>query len=114
MIEKLRKEKCCGCKVNHPSQRKHDCLMMTEEERWKTHGLEAIQKAIDQDFVLKQFVEAIRLMKLNYHICAMEHYNALKANHAATLNLLIDLKKNSNLSDCQPIVHYLSYWIGEH
>ena len=49
-IEKLRTEKCRGCEVNHPSQRRHDCLIMTEQERWITHGLEAIGRAIDQDF----------------------------------------------------------------
>ena len=105
-IEKLRTEKCCGCEVNHLSQRRHDCLM-TEHERWITHG------AIGQDFLWKQFVEAIRVMKLNYHMCATEHYNALKENHEATLDLLMDLKESSNLSDYQPIVHYLSYWIDE-
>ena len=31
-VLELRKEKCCGCKIDHPSQRRHDCLMMTEEE----------------------------------------------------------------------------------
>ena len=30
-VRKLRKEKCCGCLVNHPSQRRHECLMMTEK-----------------------------------------------------------------------------------
>ena len=33
--------------------------MMTEQERWKTHGFEAIKRIIDQDFVWNQFVEAI-------------------------------------------------------
>ena len=113
-IEKLRTEKCCGCEVNHPSQRRHDFLMITEQKRWITHGLEAIERAIDQDFVWKQFVEAIRVMKPNYHMCATEHYNALKENQEATLDLLMDLKESSNLSDYRPIVHYLSYCIDEH
>ena len=26
LINDLRKEKCCGCKVDHPSQRRHECL----------------------------------------------------------------------------------------
>ncbi len=30
-LEKIRKEKCCGCEVDHPSQRRHECLMMSEE-----------------------------------------------------------------------------------
>ena len=31
-VQEFCKEKCCGCKIDHPSQRRHDCLMMTEEE----------------------------------------------------------------------------------
>ena len=53
-VEKLRTEKCCGCLVDHPSQRRHDCLMMTERESWETHELEAIERAIEQNLVWKQ------------------------------------------------------------
>ena len=28
-IAKIRKEKWCSCKVDHPSQRRHDCFMVT-------------------------------------------------------------------------------------
>ena len=45
-VGELRKEKCCGCKVNHPSQRRHDCLMMAIEEGWKNYGLEAIEHVL--------------------------------------------------------------------
>ena len=41
-VKKLRTEKCCGCKVNHPSQRRHECLMMTEEGCIE-HWMEAIE-----------------------------------------------------------------------
>ena len=109
LIEKKRTEKSCGCKVNHPSQRRHDFLMTTEQERYITHGLEAIERAIDQDFVWRQFVEALRVMKLNYHMCATKHCNALKENHEATLDLLMDLKESSNFSDYQPIVARYSF-----
>ena len=30
-VNKLRKEKCCGCIVDHPSQKRHECLMMSED-----------------------------------------------------------------------------------
>jgi hypothetical protein len=30
-VNKLRKEKCCGCIVDHPSQKIHECLMMSED-----------------------------------------------------------------------------------
>lgn len=45
-MDKLVQEKCCGYKVNqvnHPNQRKHEWLMMSEEEAWLMHGLEAIE-----------------------------------------------------------------------
>ena len=46
-VQKLRKEKCCGCEVDHPSQRRHDCIMMTEEEGWITLSkLITLSKAI--------------------------------------------------------------------
>ena len=42
-VHKLREEKCRGCKVNHPNQRRHECLMMSKEDGWTMHGLEAIE-----------------------------------------------------------------------
>ena len=53
LVKKLHTETCCGCLVDHPSQRRHDCLMMTEKEGWEKHGLEAIEKAIEQNLVWK-------------------------------------------------------------
>ena len=47
-VHELRKEKCCGCKIDHPSQRRHNCLMMTEEEGWITYGLEAIEYVVEK------------------------------------------------------------------
>ena len=41
-VHKLCKERCCGRDYDHPSQRRHDCLMLTEEEKWVNYGLEAI------------------------------------------------------------------------
>ena len=37
-VHKLSKEKCCGCEYDHPSQRRHDCVMLTVEEKWSTYG----------------------------------------------------------------------------
>ena len=63
-VQELRKEKCCGCKIDHPSQRRHDCIMMTEEEGWITYGLEAIKHVVKHEILWKQFREAIRIMRL--------------------------------------------------
>ena len=67
-VETLRQEKCCGCEVNHPSQRRHECLMMSEEEGWIMHGLEAIERIIKHEIVWKQFVETIRRSHSRYEI----------------------------------------------
>ena len=37
-VRKLCKENCRSCEVDHPSQRRHECLMLTEEERWFMNG----------------------------------------------------------------------------
>jgi hypothetical protein len=31
-------ESCNGCQVGHPSQRRHDCLVMNENERRQMYG----------------------------------------------------------------------------
>ena len=51
------------------------------------------------------------MMKLTYHIGALDHYMSLTKNHERTLNFFMDLKENSNLPGYQPLVHYLCYWI---
>ena len=34
-VQKFRKERCCGRKVNHLSQRRHYCVMMTKKKDGK-------------------------------------------------------------------------------
>ena len=113
-VQKLRKEKCCGCEVNHPSQRRHDCIMMSEEEGWIVHGLEAIAQIIEQGILWKQFTEAIRVMKLDYHEDVTQHFQNLAKDHDATLEFLKKLKFKTDYSEYQPILGYLSYWSEEH
>ena len=113
-VQELRKEKCCGCKVDHPSQRKHDCLMMTEEEGWITYGLEAIDYVLQQGILWKQFREAIRIMQLIPYEHTHKHIQKLSSDHEATLEILIDLMFNADLSEYQDILGYLRYWQKEH
>ena len=106
-VQELRKEKCCGCKVNHPSQRRHDCLMMGEEEGWINYGLEAIEHVLQQEILWKQFREAIRIMRLIPHKHAISHFKKLSSNHEATLELLRNLMFRTSLSEYQDILGYL-------
>ena len=46
-VGKLTKERYCGCEYDHPSQLQHDCIMLSEQERWQSYGLEAIERVID-------------------------------------------------------------------
>jgi hypothetical protein len=84
--------------------------MMSEDEGWIMHGLEAIEQVIACQVVWKHFTEAIRVMKLNYHEHATEHFQNLTRNHETTLELLKDLKFKSDISEYQAILGYLSYW----
>ena len=113
-IKLLRNEKCCGCEVNHPSQRRHECLMITSDEGWLMYGEEAIERVHTKDIVWKAFLEAIRVTKLDYHPHASFHYTNLWKNYNTTLQILMDLKKGSTHLKYEPIVNYLSYWINEH
>ena len=74
--------------------------MMSEEEGWIMHGLEAIERIIKHEIVWKQFVEAIRVMKLDYHEYATEHFKNLTKNYEATL----DLKFNSSFPEYKAIL----------
>ncbi|CAB4036375.1 Hypothetical predicted protein [Paramuricea clavata] len=111
-IQRLLKEKCPGCEVDHPSQRRHDCIMLSDEEGWLLHGLEAVEHVIEHGIVRKQFLEAIRVMKLEYYGCAKEHYVNLIKDREVTLDFLGDLR--GSFSYYQPILNYLMYWREEH
>ena len=53
IVGELQKERRCGCEVNHLSQRRYDCLMITEEG-WITYGLEAVEHVLQQGILWKQ------------------------------------------------------------
>ena len=109
-VNKLRKEKCCGCEIDHPSQRRHDCIMMSDEEARITYGLEAVEHIFEKELLLKQFTEAIRILKLTPHEQVLQHYRNLKNNHVSAIELVM----NKNLTEYQDILGYLYYWQEEH
>ena len=113
-VQELRKEKCCGCEIDHPSQRRHECIMMSEEEGWITYGLEVIEHVLKHGILWKQYREAIRIMKLIPHEQTLQHFQTLSSNHETTLDLLTDLHFKPDLSEYQDILGYLHYWKIEH
>ena len=84
-IRRLLKEKFPGCEIDHQSQRRHECIILSDEEGWLLHGLEAVECVIERGIVRKQFLEAIRVMKLEYYRRAKEHYTNLIKNCEVTL-----------------------------
>ena len=111
-LKKLQKERCCGCKIDHPNQRQHDCIMVSEEEGWITYGLEAVEHIFEKEILLKQFREAIRIMKLTPHEHVFQHYQKLKSNHVSAIELIMDVK--TKLTEYRDILGYLYYWQDEH
>jgi hypothetical protein len=103
-VGQLRTERCCGCEVDHPSQKRHDCLMMTIDEGWTLHGQEAIERIYARNIVWKEFLEAIRVMKLNYHARASVHYTNLWKNYETTrpFNFSCISEKTPHISSTNP------------
>jgi hypothetical protein len=109
-VGKLTKERCCCCEYDHSSQRHHDCIMLSEQERWRSYGLEAIERVIVKRMVWREFVEAIRVM-LQYHKDVREHFDNLEKSPDSTfVYSLMDLRENTEDSEFESILNYLSYW----
>ena len=108
-LQQIRKEKCRGCEVNHPSQRRHECIMMSEEEDWIMYGTEAAEQVIEHQIVSKHFTEAIRVMKLDPHNEVIQHLKNLSKDLETTAEFLKDLKFNSCFPEYQNIFGYLKY-----
>ena len=52
LIQEEKLNRCNGCAIQHPSQRKHSCLMMDNEEAWMYYRDDVVEK-IDLNAVLK-------------------------------------------------------------
>ena len=52
----LTNENCYGCKIDHPSQREHDCCMM-DNTTMTCNYLDAAMERIDQDKAMKNFID---------------------------------------------------------
>ena len=110
-LYKICKERCCGCKYDHPSQRQHNCLMLTDEEKWKMYGLEAIVWVIEKLFVWREFIEAIRVLKLKYYPDVEIHMQQLEKDpDSEFVNLLMELYLDSENCEFETILNYLFHW----
>ena len=110
-VHKLCKERYCGCEYDHPSQRRHDCLMLTEEEKWVNYGLEAIEQVNSKRVIWRLFLEAMRVLKLEYHSGIVDHLRDLEREpDSALVYSLMELYLDPNNTEFDCVLNYLSYW----
>ena len=107
-VQRFCRERCCGCKIDHPSQRQHDCLMLTDEERWNLYCEEA--KANVNERVWAEFNEALRVLKLYLNEDALEHLRHLERTSETVLYVLWEQYQNIETPEIKCILGYLEYW----
>ena len=86
-VQRFWQERCCGCKIDDPSQRKHDCLMLTDEERQNLYCEQAM--AYINELAWAQFNEALRVLKLSNHKDTLEHLRHLERTSETMLYALL-------------------------
>ena len=110
-VYNLCKERCCGCEYDHPSQRRHECLMLTHEEKWEMYGFEAIERVNSKREVWGEFVEAARVLKLKYHPDAHSHLRHLeKEPDSQFIDDLMELYLKPEKPEFETILNYLLHW----
>ena len=109
-IERYCKEYCSGCKIDHPSQYQHDCLMMTEEERWELYCKDAIAFVNEKRMIWDEFIEATRVLKIRCHKDALERLRHLENTSESMLYALWQLHDNTENPEMNCILGYLAYW----
>ena len=113
-VSKLREQLCCGCQIEHPSQRRHSCFMLSVEEGWETYGLQAVERILEKELIWTLFKEAVRVMKIPcYFKPVADHLTDLLKNREKTVDFLNDLSHSTRLSDYKDILGYLYYWNKE-
>ena len=71
-VQKIRNERCCGCKVYE-----QDCLMMDEHETWQMHGFNAIEHANNTSSTWNEFMAAIKILNVENHKDFTQHLMCL-------------------------------------
>ena len=72
-IQNLRHDICCGCKIYT-----QNCLMMTEEERWDTHGLTAMERISSSPSVWHEILSALGILNTKVHKEFTDHLMGLR------------------------------------
>ena len=73
-VSKLVSEECYGCEVDHPSQRRHECLMMPGETRMLYYFDKAKEK-VNPVSVMEDFVKALEHRNIELNIEEMFEFS---------------------------------------
>ena len=52
LIQEAKVNRCCGCAIDHPSQRQHPCLMMDSKDAWIYYHDDVVEQ-INLNVILK-------------------------------------------------------------
>ena len=67
-------KECYGCEVDHPSQRRHECLMMPGEDRMLFY-FDKARENIESKNVMEDFVEALKEKGIELNAFEKEEYS---------------------------------------
>ena len=99
-VQELQKKKYCGCKIDHPSQRRHDA---------RRRRMDNLRPRSNRTCTsTRNTMETVQGRYLNHEL--IPHDQALKNS---TLELLMNLMFKADLSEYLDILGYLHYWQKE-
>ena len=78
-VNKICEDNCYGCDISHPSQRKNDCLMMDDEERWLLYTADAVMQVKCKYCIWSEFIDATRLLKMIHRENMRTHLQQLES-----------------------------------
>ena len=69
-IEKVTREQCYGCQIDHPLQTQHPCIMWCEEEKLTNYFTE-IMASVNEEEVLQQWSDNVERLDVPPYFLAM-------------------------------------------
>ena len=85
--------------------------MLTEEEKWVNYGLEAVEQVNSKRVIWRLFLEAMRVLKFEYHSGIVDHSRDLEREpDSALVYSLMELYLDLNNTEFDCVLNYLSYW----
>ena len=109
-VHRLCVQSCCGCRVNHRSQRQHDCLMMDEWEWWEMYGLQAVEQVIANGIVWQEFIEVTRVLGPEVEQNIFDHLKQTEKEPDLTFIHTLMKIQNTENRELQCILNYSWYW----